>query len=553
MTQSAIIYCRVSSHSQVKHGHGLESQESRCRKYAEAQGYNVEAVFPDDVSGGGDFMNRPGMVALLSFLSAQPEKNYVIIFDDLKRFARDTEFHRKLRRELTARGAVPECLNFKFEDTPEGEFIETIMAAQGELERKQNRRQVIQKMHARVENGYWVFHAPLGYKYEKVAGHGKLLVRDEPNASILQEALMGFASGRFETQSEVKRFLERQPTFPKCFPNGEIRIWRVTRWLTNVLYAGYAEVPKWKIARRRGHHDGLISLQDFEKIQGRLQDTAKAPSRVDLNADFPLRGFVLCGDCCSPLTAGWSKGKYKRYAYYLCQSKGCESYRKSIPKNKIEGEFLDVLKTLKPSAPMAGLIRAMFKKAWDMRREQGKGFVASIQKELRQIEAQTGKLLDRIAETTQPSLVPAYEGRLAGMENQRLVLQEKLTSVGKPQERFEDMFELSMRFLSNPCKIWESGRLDLRRLVLRMAFHDRLEFCRNTGYRTLKTTIPFNVLGDVCTQKVQMVLQGRIELPTSSLPMTRSTTELLQPLCECWLDANSHWCKPNLDPRACLR
>ena len=26
-----------------------------------------------------------------------------------------------------------------------------------------------------------------------------------------------------------------------------------------------------------------------------------------------------------------------------------------------------------------------------------------------------------------------------------------------------------------------------------------------------------------------MVLQGRIELPTSSLPMTRSTTELLQP------------------------
>ena len=25
-----------------------------------------------------------------------------------------------------------------------------------------------------------------------------------------------------------------------------------------------------------------------------------------------------------------------------------------------------------------------------------------------------------------------------------------------------------------------------------------------------------------------MVLQGRIELPTSSLPMTRSTTELLQ-------------------------
>ena len=148
---SAIIYCRVSSVAQVKRGHGLESQETRCRQHAEANGYHVEAVFPDDVSGGGDFMNRPGMVALLSFLDAQPDKSYVVIFDDLKRFARDTEFHRKLRRELAARGATPECLNFRFEDTPEGEFIETIMAAQGELERKQNRRQVIQKMQARAE------------------------------------------------------------------------------------------------------------------------------------------------------------------------------------------------------------------------------------------------------------------------------------------------------------------------------------------------------------------------------------------------------------------
>ena len=116
-------------------------------------GYHVEAVFPDDVSGGGDFMKRPGMVALLSYLDAQPGKKYVIIFDDLKRFARDTEFHIALRRAFQVRGARVECLNFKFEDTPEGKFVETIMAAQGELERGQNSRQVNQKMSARVEAG----------------------------------------------------------------------------------------------------------------------------------------------------------------------------------------------------------------------------------------------------------------------------------------------------------------------------------------------------------------------------------------------------------------
>jgi DNA invertase Pin-like site-specific DNA recombinase len=208
----ALIYCRVSSSKQASDGHGLDSQEMRCRQHAERSGYEVEAMFPDDVSGGGDFMKRPGMVALLSYLDAQRErKDYVVIFDDLKRFARDTEFHIQLRRAFQKRRARVECLNFRFDDTPEGKFVETIFAAQGELEREQNRRQVIQKMQARAAAGYWVFCPPIGYRYQRVSGHGKLLVRDEPLAAIVKEALEAYASGRLETPAEVQRFLADQP------------------------------------------------------------------------------------------------------------------------------------------------------------------------------------------------------------------------------------------------------------------------------------------------------------------------------------------------------
>jgi DNA invertase Pin-like site-specific DNA recombinase len=59
--QCALIYCRVSSKQQKIQGSGLDSQEHRCRLYAVEKGYRVANVFPDDVSGGGDFMNRPGM------------------------------------------------------------------------------------------------------------------------------------------------------------------------------------------------------------------------------------------------------------------------------------------------------------------------------------------------------------------------------------------------------------------------------------------------------------------------------------------------------------
>ena len=185
----ALIYCRVSSTKQRLEGSGLESQEQRCRAYADEQGYAVEAVFPDDVSGGGDFMRRPGMVALLSYIDAQQGVLYQVIFDDLKRFARDTEFHLKLRREFARRGATIECLNFRIEDTPDGKFIETVIAAQGELEREQNRRQVVQKMKARIENGFWVFRAPVGYRYvNSPSGGGKVLVPDEVLAPILRDA-----------------------------------------------------------------------------------------------------------------------------------------------------------------------------------------------------------------------------------------------------------------------------------------------------------------------------------------------------------------------------
>jgi DNA invertase Pin-like site-specific DNA recombinase len=158
-------------------------------------------------------MNCPGMVALLAFMDAQPSEKFMVVFGDLKRFARDTEFHLKLSRAIKMRNATRECLNFRFEDSPEGEFIETILAAQGELEREQNRRQTIQKMTARLEQGFWAFQAPAGYRYQKSKHGGKELVRDEPYATIMQQALEGYASGLFDTQAEVKRFWKASRIF----------------------------------------------------------------------------------------------------------------------------------------------------------------------------------------------------------------------------------------------------------------------------------------------------------------------------------------------------
>src|SRR3989344_5133689 len=115
MKTKALIYCRVSSQRQVMEGHGNSSQEQRCRVRAKEKGYPVEAVFPDDGVSGGLF-DRPAMKRLIDYLDNHPTEEYVIIFDDLARFARDLEVHLKLRKDLIGRGAKLECLNFNIED-----------------------------------------------------------------------------------------------------------------------------------------------------------------------------------------------------------------------------------------------------------------------------------------------------------------------------------------------------------------------------------------------------------------------------------------------------
>ena len=152
----AVIYCRVSSEKQVKDGNGLDSQEHRCREHASSLGLEVEEVFRDEGISGGLF-DRPAMHALIKYLDVNWQTKYVVIFDDLKRFARDVKVHLKLKSEFLGRDAKLQCLNYNFDDSAEGEFVETIFAAQNELERKQNRRQVCQKMKARIERGYWCF------------------------------------------------------------------------------------------------------------------------------------------------------------------------------------------------------------------------------------------------------------------------------------------------------------------------------------------------------------------------------------------------------------
>tara|TARA_R110001599_G_scaffold25282_8_gene90578 strand:+ start:2759 stop:4525 length:1767 start_codon:yes stop_codon:yes gene_type:complete len=511
----AIIYCRVSGKKQTTEGSGLDSQEYRCRQYAQAKGYSVEAVFPDDVSGGGDFMQRPGMVALLAYLDARAPQRYMVIFDDLKRYSRDTEYLPRLSRALAARGAVRECLNFSFHDTPEGKFNEIISVAAGELERLQMGRQNKQKAMARIEQGYAVRSVPpVGLKYVKAKGGGKVLVHDEPLASTVREALEGFASGRFQTQSEVVRFLEAQPDFPKDLPDGRIRQMTVKRMLEQMLYGGYVAMPSWGISMREAKHEGIVSKETFWRIQDRLKQRPVMPARKDMSADFPLRGgAVVCSSCGYALTGGWSKGKYQHYPYYSCHHRSCAQKGKTIPVAKLHERFEEVLISLRPSRAFLDLAKALFARAWDAQSARLAETAKVYAGKARELESEIGKVVDRMLEVSNPRALQAFEDRIEALERDKLIALENASRKPAPARPFDEMFELSMRFLANPYDCWKVGGPDARNLVMRLAFEQPLAYTRETGCLNTKKSNVFRLLDGLNRPRKSMVPPGRLELP----------------------------------------
>lgn len=507
-TQKAVIYCRVSGAKQVREGDGLGSQETRCREFASHKGYDVAKVFKDDMSG--KLAARPAMLDMLQYLRKNRKTGTVVIIDDISRLARGLEAHLQLRASLAKAGGKLESPTIEFGEDSDSLLVENLLASVAQHQREKNGEQTKNRMRARMQNGYWVFGAPLGYKFETKSGHGKMLVRDEPVASIIADAMERYASGRLRSKSEVKRFLERQPTFPKD-RKGTVHLTRIIEIFNRPVYAGYLSHDDWGLHLVPGKHEALVNFETYQMLQRRMLDTTKLAARKDLNEDFPLRGFVTCGCCEQPMTACWSKGRSAKYPYYLCDTKGCVEYRKSFRKEKLEGEFELLLKDLRPSANLFAMAFEMLRDIWQTKLQSAEDDKDAMKKQLSLMDRKSTQIMDRLIDTNNDAMVTAYEARLREMDEQKVFLTEKIDKCGTPLAPFETIYRTAFQFLASPCNLWASDRLEDKRAVLKLVFAEPLPYDRKEGYRTAKTSLPFKALGGFKPEDFEMVPAAGLE------------------------------------------
>ncbi len=510
----AVIYCRVSTDKQVREGDGLRSQQTRCEEHARRMGVKVVKVFKDEgVSGSLGPDNRPAAKEMFAFLDTQKEPFYVIV-DDLNRVARSHQAHIEFQTKVAIRGAKLASPGHEFKSTPDGLLVTDLLMSVASYQREANKEQVKNRQRARLINGYWVFIQPLGYKYVKDTGGGKVLVRDDPKASVIAEAFQGFASGRFESHTDVAHFLAQSGAF-KTGKNGKIHPSIVKAMLSRIMYTGHLEFPEWDVSLREGKHPAIIDMATFAKVQERLGLKAKTPYRKDLREDFPLRGFVLCEACNQPMTSSWSKGRNGRYPYYHCKTQGCGCYGKSIKRDFIEGEFESVLKDMTPSDVVLELAQEIIRDCWAKKKAAHADELSALEREANGVEHDVEGFMERLIETRDHTLIELYERRIKELEMQRRVLAAQARAMSGVDTSFESAVGTVFDFIRNPHGIWVNGDLQDKRLVMKLAFAKKLPFSRENKFGTAAISLPFSVLREMTPVKKEMVEGGGFEPPYS--------------------------------------
>ena len=284
---------------------------------------------------------------------------------------------------------------------------------------------------------------------------------------------------------------------------------KVQPMLDRVVYAGYIDHLDWNVKLLQAKHSPLISFQTWQVIQTRLQERTKAPVRKDISKDFALRGFVTCGSCDKLLTACWAKGRHIKYPYYHCRHKGCPDYKKSVRKEKIDQEFGEIIAELKPAPSLFAMAKEMLRAAWRENEKQMETNRQAVKDDLNRLDRKIVQFLGRIVETESPILIQTYEKQVQKLEEEKIVLNEKAALSGINIPSFDEILQTGFSILENPGILWDSEHLEDKRLLLRLAFSERLSYRRNKGFQTASLSLPFSLLEGLKAGDKRMVEIGR--------------------------------------------
>jgi site-specific DNA recombinase len=188
----AVLYSRVSTDDQAKHGTGLDLQLDHGRQVIERNGWTTVGEYTDD-GISGTVLHRPALDRLLAACRAG-EVDVMVVYD-WTRLGRKDSVSATIREELEESG-VRLCVNGQvYDSTDEAMFMGTVFGGAGTLDKRKAVRRMTEGLHQRAKQGaYTGGMTPYGVtlRYPEQVGAGPKpkaeFVIDEAEANCIRAA-----------------------------------------------------------------------------------------------------------------------------------------------------------------------------------------------------------------------------------------------------------------------------------------------------------------------------------------------------------------------------
>ncbi|WP_258110933.1 recombinase family protein [Alicyclobacillus sp. SP_1] len=341
-TIKALIYARVSTDDQARHGYSLESQVERCaEKLIRDESVKTDEIIAlVEMGEMGDDPNRPALNFGKWLIRHGVGQKFAVLHPDrlARNFRQQVEF---IEDELLENGIQLVSVEVPYDpDNAESVLFFNMQAAIAQYNKakilansKRGRRQKVKN--GKIPGVRRIY----GYTFDKQ--NDTLAVNSEERDVylLMVDWILNGKDGQPMNLTSVARELS---LLGIPAPNGDK--WyqaTVSRILKNTVYAGRFYYGKTEYKQKKGQKDILkkpesewqlvqvpayIDEETYERLQLKISTFARANRGAKPQKTYLLKGMVRCGRCGSAVVAGPPSRNKKTgeimHHYYICSGKG---------------------------------------------------------------------------------------------------------------------------------------------------------------------------------------------------------------------------------------
>jgi site-specific DNA recombinase len=311
--KNAIVYTRVSTKDQADNNTSLATQKNQCDNLALQKGYTVLAHF------GGTYESaksdeRNEFKRMIKFAKQNKTVGYIIVYS-YDRFSRTGANASAISKELQDLGiqvvAVSQVVDTK---TASGVFQQNLFYLFSQFDNDLRRDKTITGMSELLRKGYWLWTPPRGYvntkKFHKAVDWN---IEIDKEGELLKKAFDWRVQNKYSNADIVHKL---------NLMGMKICERRLSEIFKNPFYSGILISKMLPGEVILGNHEPLISQKDFLRLNNPEISTHPKEHKTD-NDNLPLKSFVNCSECNTPLTGFLVKAK--GLYYYKCRTKGCST------------------------------------------------------------------------------------------------------------------------------------------------------------------------------------------------------------------------------------